>query len=185
MVVEVEPSAERSASKALGNYEVKCVHKDGHNADDTVMEELRAEFASLSTLTNFNRTGAQVKPLTASSERIVCEMVVGPGHVNAKGTLHGGQTASLTDIITARAVGLTIKDQAMASIELSVSYFLPVSLGDVIEITAYVLKLGRNVAFTEAEFRRRSDGKLAAKGRHTLAILPKQPKSDGAKIAQY
>lgn len=64
MVVEVEPSAERSASKALGNYEVKCVHKDGHNADDTVMEELRAEFASLSTLTNFNRTGAQVCSLT-------------------------------------------------------------------------------------------------------------------------
>ncbi|KAK6028243.1 hypothetical protein OSTOST_05712, partial [Ostertagia ostertagi] len=58
-------------------------------------------------------------------------------------------------------------------------YFLPVKLGDVIEITAYVLKLGRNVAFTEAEFRRRSDGKLTAKGRHTVAILPKQPQTDG------
>ncbi|ETN83755.1 hypothetical protein NECAME_07242 [Necator americanus] len=104
---------------------------------------------------------------------------------NLQGTLHGGQTASLTDIVTARAVGLTIKDQALASIELSVSYMLPVQLGDVIEITAYVLKLGRNVAFTEAEFRRRSDGKLAAKGRHTLAILPKQPNRDGAKLAQF
>ncbi|VDL83559.1 unnamed protein product [Nippostrongylus brasiliensis] len=99
--------------------------------------------------------------------------------------MHGGQTATLTDIITARAVGLRVKDRAMSSIELSVSYLLPVALGEIIEITAQVLKLGRNVAFTEAEFRRKSDGKLASKGRHTLAILPKQRQEDGSKIAQY
>ncbi|KHJ96887.1 hypothetical protein OESDEN_03144 [Oesophagostomum dentatum] len=73
----------------------------------------------------------------------------------------------------------------MASIELSVSYMLPVKLGDVVEITATVLKVGRNVIFSEAEFRRKSDGKLAAKGRHTVAILPRPPNSDGMKIAQY
>ncbi|KAJ1369335.1 hypothetical protein KIN20_030764 [Parelaphostrongylus tenuis] len=63
--------------------------------------------------------------------------------------------------------------------------FLPVKAGELIEITAYVLKLGRNIAFTEAEFRRKSDGKLAAKGRHTVAILPKQPVNNGEKVAQY
>ncbi|VDM74156.1 unnamed protein product [Strongylus vulgaris] len=62
---------------------------------------------------------------------------------------------------------------------------LPVKLGEVIEIAADVLKIGRNVAFAEAEFRRKSDGKLAAKGRHTVAILPKQPNQEGEKVAQY
>ncbi|PIO74615.1 hypothetical protein TELCIR_03372 [Teladorsagia circumcincta] len=185
MVVEVEDIAQSSASKATGHFEVKCSEKDAHSANDTLMDELSEEFASLSSLTNFNRTGAQVKPLYASKEKIVCEMTVGPEHINAKGTLHGGQTASLTDIVTARALGLTVRDHPLASIEISVSYFLPVKLGDVVEITAYVLKLGRNVAFTEAEFRRRSDGKLTAKGRHTVAILPKQPHTDGVKVAQF
>ncbi|KJH46978.1 hypothetical protein DICVIV_06954 [Dictyocaulus viviparus] len=191
MVIEMDACPESDALKASGNYEVKCVDKKIHDNDDDddiqsrYMDELRMEFASLSTLTNFNRVADEVKPLYATPEKIVCEMVVKPQNVNAKGTLHGGQTASLTDIITARAIGLTIRDQAMASIELSVSYFLPVKLGDVIEITAHVLKLGRNVAFTEAEFRRKSDGKLAAKGRHTVAILPKQPQADGQKVAQY
>uniref|UniRef100_A0A0K0DKL9 Acyl-coenzyme A thioesterase 13 n=1 Tax=Angiostrongylus cantonensis TaxID=6313 RepID=A0A0K0DKL9_ANGCA len=186
MVIETEVCLECNVSKASESCKVKCMDTkslDGPTRD--YISELQVEFASLSTLTDFNRVGAEVKPLYASSEKIICEMTVAPQHLNAKGTLHGGQTASLTDIVTARALGLTIRDRAMASIELSVSYFLPVKAGEVIEITAYVLKLGRNVAFTEAEFRRKSDGKLAAKGRHTVAILPKQPVPDGQKVAQY
>ncbi|KAK6742913.1 hypothetical protein RB195_010279 [Necator americanus] len=181
----METGREGNTSSASCHSDLKCSHQKVNGTTNELINDLKAEFGSLSKLTNFNRTGGDVIPVFASKERIVCEMIVGPEHVNAKGTLHGGQTASLTDIVTARAVGLTIKDQALASIELSVSYMLPVQLGDVIEITAYVLKLGRNVAFTEAEFRRRSDGKLAAKGRHTLAILPKQPNRDGAKLAQF
>ncbi|KAL6727032.1 hypothetical protein Aduo_008947 [Ancylostoma duodenale] len=184
MVVERELCTENSTTTASSSVEVKC-EKRANGTSDALLDDLKAEFDSLSTLTNFNRTGADVRAVFASKEKIVCEMVVGPGHVNAKGTLHGGQTASLTDIVTARAVGLSVKDQAMASIELSVSYMHPVKLGDVIEITAYVLKIGRNVAFAEAEFRRKSDGKLAAKGRHTIAILPRLPNQEGAKIAQY
>ncbi|EYC36695.1 hypothetical protein Y032_0866g2764 [Ancylostoma ceylanicum] len=183
--MEREVCTGNSTATSSSNVELKCDKKANGTTDAGLLEDLKAEFDSLSTLTNFNRTGADVKAVFASKERIVCEMVVGPGHVNAKGTLHGGQTASLTDIVTARAVGLTVKDQAMASIELSVSYMLPIKLGDVIEITANVLKIGRNVAFAEAEFRRKSDGKLAAKGRHTIAILPRQPNQDGVKIAQY
>lgn len=186
MVIEMEAGLECSASKASESCKVECMDKKSHEAPvRDYVAELQMEFASLSFLTDFNRVGAEVKPVYASSEKIICEMTVAPHHVNAKGTLHGGQTASLTDIVTARALGLTVTDRPMASIELSVSYFLPVKMGEVIEITACVLKLGRNIAFTEAEFRRKSDGKLAAKGRHTVAILPKQPVADGQKVAQY
>lgn len=139
------------------------------------LEDVRYEFEHLRTLENFNRVGADVVPIFANKDKLVCEMVLQPHHLNSKGTLHGGQTATLTDIVTARAVGVTVKDQGMASVEIAVSYMLPVKIGDTVVITANVLKIGRNIAFTDCEFRRKSDGKLAAKGKHTLAFLPSQP----------
>lgn len=48
---------------------------------------------------------------------------------------------------------------------------LPVKLGEVVDIEAVILKIGRNLAFAEANFRRRSDGALVAKGKHTIALL--------------
>ncbi|CAD6187934.1 unnamed protein product [Caenorhabditis auriculariae] len=144
-------------------------------APSTELDDVIYEFQHLAEVDNFNRVGADVVPKFASKEKIVCEMVLQPHHLNSKGTLHGGQTATLTDIITARAVGVSVKDQGMASVELAVSYMLPVKAGDTLQITATVLKIGRNIAFTECEFRRKSDGKLAAKGKHTLAFLPGQP----------
>ncbi|PAV68939.1 hypothetical protein WR25_02139 [Diploscapter pachys] len=66
------------------------------------------------------------------------------------------------------------------------SYFLPVKLDDTVIITANVLKVGRNVAFAECEFRRKSDGKLTAKGKHTVAILPNAPPvTASGQIIQY
>jgi acyl-coenzyme A thioesterase PaaI-like protein len=46
-------------------------------------------------------------------------MTVNREHVNNKGTLHGGQTAALVDIVTARAVAVAHKNVPMASTDLS------------------------------------------------------------------
>ncbi|CCD62884.1 Putative esterase F42H10.6 [Caenorhabditis elegans] len=157
----------------------------GHSESSTdaviepTSEELLAEqvrvFNKMKGSTNFNRVAEDVYPVEVTKSKLVCEMVVQHQHLNSKGTLHGGQTATLTDVITARAVGVTVKDKGMASVELAVSYLLPVKVGDVLEITAHVLKVGRTMAFTDCEFRRKSDGKMSAKGKHTLAFLPNQP----------
>lgn len=48
---------------------------------------------------------------------------------------------------------------------------LPVKLGEVITIEAKCLKIGRNMAFCEATFRRKLDGKIVAKGKHNIAFL--------------
>ena len=108
-------------------------------------------------------------------KRLICELFLEAEHLNSKGTIHGGLTASLTDIITAQCLGLSV-NTGMASVELAVrffvlfynteawfSYLLPAKMGDTLEITATVLKCGKNMAFTEAEFRRKSDGKLCAR----------------------
>ena len=52
------------------------------------------------------------------------------------------------------------------------SFMLPIPLGEVIIMHATILKKGRTMAFTECEFRRKSDNKLLAKGKHNLALLP-------------
>uniref|UniRef100_A0A1I7YVF9 4HBT domain-containing protein n=1 Tax=Steinernema glaseri TaxID=37863 RepID=A0A1I7YVF9_9BILA len=122
---------------------------------------------------NFNRVARKVTAVSATDQRIVVELTVEHEHVNGKGTLHGGQTASLVDIVTARAVGMTVRDRGMVSVELAVSYLLPVKLGETILIEGIVLKCGRNIAFTECEFRRKTDGALVAKGKHTLAFMHK------------
>uniref|UniRef100_A0A914EG60 Acyl-coenzyme A thioesterase 13 n=1 Tax=Acrobeloides nanus TaxID=290746 RepID=A0A914EG60_9BILA len=113
-----------------------------------------------------------IYPISASPRSIVVEMTVDREHVNNKGTLHGGQTAALVDIVTARAVAVAHKNVPMASTDLSVSYFLPVRLGEVLVIEGTVLKAGKTMAFTEIEFRRKSDNALIAKGKHNLAFVP-------------
>ena len=55
---------------------------------------------------------------------------------------------------------------------LDFSYFLPAKIGETLLIEGIVLKAGKTMAFTEIEFRRRSDKALIAKGKHNLAFVP-------------
>ncbi|EYC36697.1 hypothetical protein Y032_0866g2765 [Ancylostoma ceylanicum] len=82
--MEREVCTGNSTATSSSSVEVKCDKKANGTTNAGLLEDLKAEFDSLSTLTNFNRTGADVKAVFASKEKIVCEMVVGPGHVNAK-----------------------------------------------------------------------------------------------------
>uniref|UniRef100_A0A915EAZ8 Acyl-coenzyme A thioesterase 13 n=1 Tax=Ditylenchus dipsaci TaxID=166011 RepID=A0A915EAZ8_9BILA len=120
---------------------------------------------------DFTRVAANLRVTQASASSITVELVLGAEHVNGKGTLHGGMTAALVDIVTARAVGVTVKDVPMVSTDLSVSYMLPAQIGEVVSIEAVCLKIGRNLAFTEATFRRKSDNALIAKGKHNISFL--------------
>ncbi|CAJ0578929.1 unnamed protein product, partial [Mesorhabditis spiculigera] len=147
----------------------------GNSAENDFMQYARDEFASFAGAENFNRVAEKIVPIEAEKGRLLCELTVEDDHLNSKGTVHGGMAASIVDIVTARAVGLTTRDKGMASIEISVSYLAPILRGDVITIEANVLKNGRTIAFTECELRKKSDGRLCVKGRHTIAFLPGQP----------
>uniref|UniRef100_A0A0N5APW9 4HBT domain-containing protein n=1 Tax=Syphacia muris TaxID=451379 RepID=A0A0N5APW9_9BILA len=147
--------------------------------------DLQRAFDKIKNSSDFNRVAKKVRPVSANAERIVVELTIDEEHVNSKKTLHGGQTAALCDMVTARAVGMTVRDKAMVSVELAVSYMLPVNLGETIEIEGRVLKIGRNIAFAEAEFRRKSDGRLVAKGKHTIAFIHKPPGVNGEPFEQF
>ena len=58
-------------------------------------------------------------------------------------------------------------------------------IGETILIEGIVLKIGRNITFAEAEFRRKSDNALIAKGKHTIAMMNHLKPTNGEKIEQF
>uniref|UniRef100_F1LBY5 Esterase n=1 Tax=Ascaris suum TaxID=6253 RepID=F1LBY5_ASCSU len=153
--------------------------------DNEYLKDVIRAFDKLKNASDFNRVARKVRPVSASHDSIVVELTIEEEHVNSKKTLHGGQTAALVDMITARAAGITIKDRAMVSVELAVSYMYPVRLGETVLIEGKVLKVGRNMVFAEAEFRRKADGRLIAKGKHTIAFIPKPATFNGEPFEQF
>jgi acyl-coenzyme A thioesterase 13 len=97
-------------------------------------------------------------------------------HMNPNGVLHGGILATLMDEATGGVVasvrGLEVMAQAPhATVEMNVSFLAGARPGDELIVEAHTLRVGRSVAFAEAEVRRRGKGDLIAKGRFTFAIL--------------
>jgi uncharacterized protein (TIGR00369 family) len=96
-------------------------------------------------------------------------------HTNPNGVMHGGVITTMMDEalggVIASVRGLeTMFAAPHATVEMNASFLAGARPGDRIEVEARVLRLGRRVAFGEAEARR-GDGELIAKGRMTFVIL--------------
>ncbi|CAD5216330.1 unnamed protein product [Bursaphelenchus okinawaensis] len=142
-------------------------------SDPEILEKLISHFKALGDPKNkrFNRVAGKVIPVFATREKAIYHLTLEEEHLNSKGSLHGGQTAALVDILTARAVGVPKGDaeaSGTVSVELSVSYMRASKQGDLLEIEARVVKAGARVAFTTIEFRKRSDKSVIANGKHTV-----------------
>lgn len=114
---------------------------------------------------------------SASSEgRVTGEMVLEPSHVNSLGGIHGTTSAALIDFsagmaIVARSGG----DKTGVSTDIHVSYVSSARVGDTVEVECWLNKLGRNMAFTTVEIRKKSkDGRGGSKvlvtGSHTKYV---------------
>jgi uncharacterized protein (TIGR00369 family) len=96
-------------------------------------------------------------------------------HTNPNGVMHGGVVTTLMDEalggVIASVRGLeTMFAAPHATVEMNASFLSGARPGDRIVVEARVLRLGRRVAFGEAEARR-GDGELVAKGRMTFVIM--------------
>jgi len=110
-------------------------------------------------------------------------MLISEEHINSKGTLHGGFTATLVDGMSSLSLISSLLspsppvDQSSfpgaVSVELSVSYLNPVKTGETIVIEAETIKQGKTIAFLDVKIRNKSNGKLIATGKHTKFILSK------------
>ena len=98
-------------------------------------------------------------------------------HTNPNGVMHGGVVTTLMDEALGGVIASVRGLEAMfaaphATVEMNASFLAGASPGDRIVVEARVLRLGRRVAFGEAEAHRGDDGgELIAKGRMTFVIL--------------
>ncbi|XP_036371864.1 acyl-coenzyme A thioesterase 13 [Megalops cyprinoides] len=115
----------------------------------------------------FDRVLSKVNIVSASPGKVVCEMKVEEEHTNRGGTLHGGLTATLVDVISTTALMYTERGAPGVSVDMNITYMNAAKLGEDVIITAQVLKQGRTLAFATVDLTSKATGKLIAQGRHT------------------
>ena len=98
-------------------------------------------------------------------------------HTNPHGVMHGGVITTLMDEALGGVIATVRGAEAMESarhvtVDMNVSFLSNARAGDEVTVEATLLKLGRSVAFGEAEARRKRGEALIAKGRFTYAIVP-------------
>jgi len=101
-------------------------------------------------------------------------------HMNAHGVMHGGVATTIMDELTGALIasirGMEVMFAAPHStVDMSVSFIGGVSIGDDLIFEGRATRVGRSVAFAEAEVRKRGEDKLVAKGKFTYVIA--QPRS--------
>ncbi|AWP21645.1 putative acyl-coenzyme A thioesterase 13 isoform 3 [Scophthalmus maximus] len=115
----------------------------------------------------FDRVLSKVDVLSAIPGKVVCEMRVEEEHTNRLGTLHGGMTATLVDVISTVAIMHSERGSPGVSVDMNITYMNAAKLGEDVVITAQVLKQGRTLAFATVDLTSKATGKLIAQGRHT------------------
>ncbi|KAG7458132.1 hypothetical protein MATL_G00234960 [Megalops atlanticus] len=130
---------------------------------NTLKQVMRAMVDS----SGFDRVLSKINIVSASPGKVVCEMKVEEEHTNRGGTLHGGLTATLVDVISTTALMYTERGAPGVSVDMNITYMNAAKLGEDVIITAQVLKQGRTLAFATVDLTSKATGKLIAQGRHT------------------
>ena len=119
--------------------------------------------------------GARVEEWREGYVRLA--LVIEGRHTNPNGVMHGGVITTLMDealgAVIASVRGLDVMAAAPhATVDMNVSFLSSARPGDDLVVEGRVLKMGRSVAFAEAEARRRGAEALIAKGRFVFVIAP-------------
>ncbi|KAI8929178.1 HotDog domain-containing protein [Entophlyctis helioformis] len=111
----------------------------------------------------------KLQVLSATADRVVCEMPVESHHLNLVHGLHGGLTATLVDVGGSLAIAAkTHSTFTGVSTDLSVSYLAGGKLGDNLRVEAECAKAGRTLAFTQVKIF--AGDRIIATGSHTKFI---------------
>jgi acyl-coenzyme A thioesterase 13 len=108
---------------------------------------------------------------------VECTLTVTPQLTNNYGTLHGGATATLVDIVGTLALLGRDPTRPGVSVEMNQSFCAAAKEGEQLLLSGQVLRYGRSLGFTEVTIRAQaangSPGKLIAIGRHTKMFAQK------------
>lgn len=110
-----------------------------------------------------------VKPLSLGQGEAKIEMTAGKHLHNAMGTLHGGIFCDLADVAIGAALAtVTTEGESFSTLQLQMSYFLPVVEG---RLTAHarVVRRGRGTAHMECDLED-GEGRLVARATSVCAM---------------
>ncbi len=114
--------------------------------------------------------GAEMEELREGYARL--SLVLEARHTNPNGVMHGGVITTMMDSALGAALGALRGEKARrdphATVEMNTSFLAGARPGDRIVVEGRVLRMGKTIAFGEAEARRGDE--LIAKGRLTFAI---------------
>ncbi len=114
--------------------------------------------------------GAEMEELREGYARL--SIVLETRHNNPNGVMHGGVITTMMDSALGAALsalrGREASRSPHATVEMNASFLAGARPGDRIVVEGRVLRLGKTIAFGEAEARRGDE--LIAKGRMTFAI---------------
>ncbi|EYC30683.1 hypothetical protein Y032_0004g1715 [Ancylostoma ceylanicum] len=119
---------------------------------------------------NFMHFAGAMRPISASEGRVKVEFDVSQEMLNPVGTLHGGCTATLVDILTTAACMATPRGLPGVSVDLHVTYLAAAKEGETVVIDAEVIRAGKTLAFTKADLIHKASNKIIATGLHTKAF---------------
>ena len=110
-----------------------------------------------------------VRPVSLGEGEARIEMTTGDRFHNAMGTVHGGILCDLADVAMGAALAtLTAEGESFTTLELQMSYFLPIKEGR-LSAHARVIRRGRATAHLECDLED-GEGRLVARASSVCSI---------------
>lgn len=135
------------------------------------VESLKGPFVASETRFDSCLKGMNTVEVDSAKGRVVCELEVTESLANAFGTLHGGATATMIDVVGTLALLALDPSRPGVSVELQTTYIAGAKRGETLVAEGWVNKTGRMLAFTEVSIRTKGDqGRLIATGKHLKAF---------------
>lgn len=115
---------------------------------------------------------SELQWVSATHGRIIVRLRLQPIHLNSKRTLHGSVSATIVDWAGGMAIASTGLQKTGVSTDIHISYVSTAKEDDMIEIEAWVSRVGRSLAYTMVEIRKigsdmDSKGPIVCTGSHT------------------
>ena len=168
-LLALTPAALRTPSRLPAASLARSASSFIARAKESGPEGLLGDFTSAGT---FDRCleEAELACTSVADGRVECAFTVTHETANNFGTLHGGFTATLVDVVGTMALLSRDAGRPGVSIEMSQTFCAAAKVGERVTVVGTVLKAGGRLGFTQVEVRRADDAVVAV-GRHTKMFV--------------
>ncbi|XP_022910460.2 acyl-coenzyme A thioesterase 13-like [Onthophagus taurus] len=115
----------------------------------------------------------QLKLISADSGQCAATFTVNDDNCDEYGHLSSGFSTTLVDTMTSFGLSTILYTKSHVSVLINMHYYKPVKYGEKVIIKTRVIKLGKNLAFLEADLSDLKNNEILAKGTHIKFVMDK------------